>query len=924
MNKFNILFKIIISALITLYIVSVLFIVFYSVIKDIQVIEHEEVYILNKNDALIDTVIAHMSIEEKLGQLFVATINNSSSDDKEKIDSIFQSLNLSGIVFKQTALLDRLIISNYLQARSVLPLFVGSRGDLINQKNCSLPIGKIINSTKDSAFAYTYLSKYVDILKIQDVNIDFTNSLNHIDNTNCLYGFSDDKELAVKQSSYFNHKLLNNKIVSCTNFYDSLFFVSDSLALDTLCDKRKEELSFSQFLSIQIPDKIIDSITKQSCIHNFAGFYRKYYNFEGLIVAPLHETPTPDDLKLIFESGAELFVSDGIPEKYIQNLKNLVENNVIAEVDIDRRLRRILAAKKWTRPRRRKLKSAEISYSGIFNRENIMLSWNLHKKSLTLVKNNKNVLPFINLLNSKTDLLILSNNKFSDFRQILDCYTSYNTQKISQKSKIRSGRLRNSDNIIVLIDTSYTLKAPLIKQLKRLNKDKNLIVISFGSNVEKLLFADAVVYAYNNHYFSQINAAQIIAGTVRARGKLIPALAGNNPIKTSYSTINRLKYTIPEAADFDHVKLYKVDSLINYAITKYATPGAQILAAKNGKVFFHKSYGYHTYSKRRRVKNTDVYDIASITKVAATTLAAMKLYQKGRINLTDSIKYYIDDTINCTIKNHQLLDFFIHKTGIQPNMPVVKYIMYMDSTTDRYDKYFTEKPDSVHTIKLANDYYFRKDYVDSIVFSLYNLEIDTSKAYQYSDANFNIIYDILKRNIRGSYVNYLNRQIYNPLQLQHIGFLPLRRFRKSQIIPTQHDRYWRKQLLHGTVHDESAALYGGVAGNAGLFSNANDIAIIFQMLLNRGTYANTRIFDKSTIKYFTTPPKNSKRALGFSLKQGAFGHTGFTGCVVWANPRTGFLFVFLSNRIHPRMMNKRLNRMKIRSRAYNLILQSAI
>ncbi len=924
MNKFNILFKIIISFLITLYFVSILLIVFYNLTQNTNVVESEDIYILNKNDALIDTVIARMSIEEKLGQLFITTIHNATSDDKEKIDSIVHHLQLSGVLFEQTPLLDRLIISNYLKSKSLLPLFIGSRNEVIKQKYCNLPIGKIMNATHDSAFAYTYLEKCADILKIQDVNIDFSNNLNHVDTNNFVCGFSDNNSLAIKQSLHFNNSLLHNKIISCTCFDDSLFFISDSVVLDTLCKVRNKEVSLSKFISIKMSEKVINSITKQNCLHNFANFYKKYYNFDGLIVAPLKHANSQEDLRLIFESGAELFISDNIPENHIQNLRNLLETNVIKETDIDNRLRRILAAKKWTLPRNKQIKSAEISYSKIFNKQNILLSWNLHKESLTLVKNTRNILPFIKLLNKKNDLIILGDNKFSEFRNILDSYTDYNTHIISKGKKIRSRKFSKSDNIIVLVDTSYELESHLLKQIKSLNKAKNLIVISFGSNVEKLLFADAVLFAYNNHYFSQINAAQVLVGTVKTNGKLIPGIADSIPLNNSYSTINRLQYTIPEVAGFSHIKLYKVDSLINYAIKRGATPGAQILAAKNGRVFWHKSYGYHTYQKRRRVKNNDVYDIASITKVAATTLVAMKLYQKAYIDLKDPIKYYIDDTINCTIKNHKLIDFFIHKTGLQPNMPILQYIMYMDSATGRYDKYFTEKRDSVHTIKLTNDYYLRKDYLDSIVFSLYNLEIDTSKVYQYSDINFNIIYDILKRYTQGSYIGYLNRNIYNPLQLRHIGFLPLRRFNKSQIVPTQHDRYWRKQLLHGTVHDESAALYGGVAGNAGLFSNATDIAVIFQMLLNGGSYGNAKIFNDSTIQYFIKSPENSKRALGFNLNKGAFGHTGFTGCVVWANPKTGFLFVFLSNRIHPRMMNKKLNRMKIRSRAYNLILQSAI
>ncbi len=536
---------------------------------------------------------------------------------------------------------------------------------------------------------------------------------------------------------------------------------------------------------------------------------------------------------------------------------------------------------------------------------------------------NNNIIPFENLLNNNTHLIICGKTDFSTFSQTLGYYTDFSQQKVSGKQKFNNRKIQKSDNVIIAIDKDFEMTKTLLKKLKKIGKDKNIIAICFGANYKKLQFADVLLYAYNTHYFSQLNMAQVIAGTIKPKGVTVPKANFKNKVNTSFKTIRRLKYTIAEQAGFDSRKLQKLDTLMLNAIIAGATPGAQILAAKNGKVFLYKSYGYHTYSDKRQVKNSDLYDVASITKLVATTFAAMKLYEAGKIKLKDSIKYYIDDTINCTIKNHQLADFFIHKTGLPVDMPILKYISYADSVSKRYDKYYSEKRDSTHTIKLTNSYYLRRDYLDSIVASLYNLEIDTSKDFKYSDINFNIIYDILCRNIEGSYTQFLNNNIYNPMQLRYSCFLPLKKFKKAQIVPTQDDRFWRRQLIHGTPHDESAAIYGGVAGNAGLFSNANDLAIMMQTLLNGGTYGNVRIFERETVRHFMSVPKGSKRAYGFCVnKGGAFGHTGFTGCVVWANPRTNFVFVFLSNSIHPWVMNKKLKRMKIRKKAYNIVLQS--
>ncbi len=901
----------------------ILLVYFHFTQKGKPYVEHK--FVLNRNDSVVDAIISKMSIDEKIGQLFIVNFYQATSNDKKKIDSIIRHFHAGGIMFTQTPLFERLVITNYVDAKSVLPLFIASQGNALNEENCYLPINQIINAVNDTGFAYNYITNYADVLKQQNVNIELSNCLNTSNYNKNEYAFCENEKKAVRQSVYFHKALLNNNIISCVNFEDSLFFNTDTIALDSLCHLQNSKIPLSDFWAMKMPEKVIKSIQQQNCSHNFAQFYKRYYGFEGLVVVPLSNNIKSNDLQSLFDAGAELFICNENPKIYIKTLKNLVETKAIEETEINIRVKRILNAKKWTSPKLKPIKSAEISYCNILNTNNIMLSWNLHKKSLSLVKNSKNILPLFDFITKKTNVVIFGNNKFKEFRKVLKYYTNFVTTTLSRKNKISTRSLKNSDNIIILIDKNSEIDSSAIKKLQKIAKTKKIVVVSFGSDVKPLMFADAVLFAYNEHNFSQSNAAQIIAGSVKPVGNFIPKLQIDSGLIVSYKKINRLKYTIPEVAGFDSYKLHALDSLINYAIEKKATPGAQILAAKNGKVFFYKSYGHHSYRKAIKVQNTDIYDLASITKVAATTVAAMKLYENGLLNMHDSIKYYIDDTINCSIKNHQLIDFFIHKTGMPPDMPILKYIMYTDTATGRYDKYFAEKSDSLHTIKLADEYYLRRDYLDSIVASLYKLEIDTGKKYVYSDINFNIIYDILLKKIDDcSYTQFVDNEIYKPLQLWHIGFLPLERFRKKQIAPTQKDRYWRKQLLHGTVHDESAALYGGVAGNAGLFSNANDIAILFQMLINGGTYGNAKIFDKSTIEYFTTAPENSRRALGFNLKQGAFGHTGFTGCAVWANPKTKLIFVFLSNSIHPRMMNKKLRDMKIRKKAHNIILRSTI
>ncbi len=906
-----------------LYLFLIAFILFVGIRNSLK-IPVEDNFILDVNDTLINRLVAEMSIEEKVAQLFIVSINQAQASDKTKIDSVIQHLNLGGIIFKQTGLLDRLIITNYLNSKAIAPLFIASQHNAVNQANCQLPMGKIINALNDTAFAYQYLDSYADVLQNQNVNIELSNYLTSVDSCEFMSGFSDDKQLSVRQSLYFRKALFDRKIISCVNFHDSLFLNKDTLITDSLFKLKKVKMPLAKFWAVKMPEKVADSIKNKTCSNNFEKFHQKYYNFKGLIISELQDSSNLEDLKLLFKAGVGLFMVYDSLKNHIDNFKELVENGDIEETELDRRLKRILSVKQWTVPKRKQLKSAEVKCTKILNANNIKLSWNLHQKSLCLIKNRQNSIPFMDLLNEKTHLIILGENKFTEFRKVLSYYTDFSYQKFKKISDLDNQNIKKSQNIIVLVDKNFNADTSLIKKLKKIDRKTNFTVISFASKIEKWLFADAVLFAYNNNSFSQINVAQVIAGSVQAKGKLVPELTNISSLKHSYSGINRLQYTVPEIAGFSHHKLKRLDSLIEYAIEKGAMPGAQILAAKNGKVFLYKSYGHHSGNKRIKVKNSDIYDIASITKVAATTMVAMKLYENKKIKLTDTISKFISDTMSCTIRNLSLLDLFIHKSGLQSNMPIAGYFAYPKNDKGEYDKYYSNRSDSLHGIKIVDDYYFRSDCIDSIAASLYNVKVDINKNYLYSDVNFNIIFDILNKKINGSYVDYLNEFIYNPLQLRNIVFCPLNKFEKSQIAPTEYDRYWRKQLVHGTVHDESAALYGGVAGNAGLFSNANDIAILFQMLISEGSYANAKIFDKSTIEYFTTAPENSKRALGFNLKHGSFGHTGFTGCVVWANPETQFVFVFLSNRINPSAKNRRLQKMKVRRKAYNLILQSTL
>tara|TARA_B100001964_G_scaffold163011_1_gene178985 strand:+ start:1 stop:1209 length:1209 start_codon:yes stop_codon:yes gene_type:complete len=399
-----------------------------------------------------------------------------------------------------------------------------------------------------------------------------------------------------------------------------------------------------------------------------------------------------------------------------------------------------------------------------------------------------------------------------------------------------------------------------------------------------------------------------------------------------------MKYTIAEEAEVNEELLLKIDSLAENAIKEKATPGCQIVIAKEGKVFFQKSYGYHTYAKKNKVKNTDLYDLASITKIAATVPMLMHMQDEGEFGLGYKLGK-LNERLYYTDKGHlRVRDILAHQAGLQAWIPFYKKTINEDNTfrDTLYSTFISEE----YPIKVAEDLYLHFSYPDSILLQIAESELLEEKEYLYSDLGYYLFKEIIERRYNIPLNLLVQENFYRSLGLATMGYLPKERFEKDRIIPTEKDNYFRDQLLVGDVHDMGAAMQGGVGGHAGLFSNANDLAILMQMYLEKGTYAGKEYFKSSTIKEYTRCQfcrKNNRRGAGFDKpalpeQEGgptcecvsylSFGHSGFTGTLAWADPETGIVFVFLSNRIHPLSDNTKLLDMDVRTNIMQVIFDA--
>jgi CubicO group peptidase (beta-lactamase class C family) len=452
--------------------------------------------------------------------------------------------------------------------------------------------------------------------------------------------------------------------------------------------------------------------------------------------------------------------------------------------------------------------------------------------------------------------------------------------------------------------------------------DQNILVV-FGEHqilkdVDTSLF-DAIIVAHENHPIAQTQIAQLLMGGNSAAG-----IQANG----------RLGIALPEEIGLDSKDLQQLDVIAQKGITAGAYPGCQVLVAVEDKIIWHKAYGKQGYETDAAAINLQsMYDIASVTKIAASTLLAMEQHSKGKFDLDRSIGSYIPELTGQTpFGALKIREIMAHQAGLTPWIP-----FYKRTLTDGQWKptiYQTSKSEDF-SIEVAKGMFMRKNYKDSMYAQIMRSELGPKK-YVYSDLCYYFTQPILERLIGESQASYLRRNVYLPLGLNRMLYQPLKNFADAQVVPTEDDQAFRKQLLRGYVHDPGAAMLGGIAGHAGIFSNAWSLAHIMQLFLNKGQMAGMNFFSEATYTEFTKQQyPGNRRAAGFDrptasgggtcdvlASQQSFGHSGFTGTLAWADPKNKVIFIFLSNRVHPSQDNWKLRDLNIRTDMQHVVYEA--
>jgi len=625
-----------------------------------------------------------------------------------------------------------------------------------------------------------------------------------------------------------------------------------------------------------------------SVIHKFdIKKYKQLFNLKGLIIAKSKKANDALNLSadLVIQNDFEI---DNTQFKITDNFKKSTQHILKLKKSISYRTSASSseALKKYTQ-------------------------YNFQQKASCILKNKKQLIPVESVKQYK-----------------LKEYTVKSLSVILNKTKPK---------YIILPDT---LKAKDVQILDKIKTKDNLIIVF--SNPVYYSILKKVPYLVFVPPFKTINI-QILEEQLK--GKL--PLEGDfvykdKVIKCIKTESSQLATTPAEYVGIDSKKLRKINYLVNETIRGRAFPGCQVIGVKNGSIIYNQSFGYHTYDKKIKVKQNSVYDIASLTKIVSTTLMAMKLYEQNKFKLNDSLHQYLPDSLTkilgkkSTLSNITFQELLIHKSGLPSGFPIYKFLKYTTDSIGRFDKYYCDMPDEIYNTEVAKNYYLEQAYQDSMWLTLNQITLNQSKPYKYSDVNMNTLYFMLKSMIHNSpstygfkgskkanqtknlYVNYLYKTFYRALNMTSTYYQPTKHIKLNRLVPTEKETFWRKQLLQGFVHDPNSALHGGIAGNAGIFTTTNDLVLLLQMLLNEGVYDNKRYLEAETIQKFITTQPNSHRGLGFnkrtmtnsayamadSASVNTYGHTGFTGTCFWIDPDTEIIYVFLANRVHPKVSNK--------------------
>ncbi len=934
----------------------------------------------------VDSVYQSLDTKEKIGQLFMVDLfSNKGKAHEDRVRKLVEKNKIGGIIFSKGGPLRQAALTNELQKKSKTPMLIAMDAEwglaMRLDSTYAFPWNMTLGANAKDAHSYEVGKRIGEHCKRLGVHINFgpdvdinTNPINPIIGNR---SFGEDKQNVTDKASAFmkgmqstgtlasakhfpghgdtdqdSHKTLPTvdftaARIDSVELYPYRRLINEGLASAMVAHLNIPSLESRAGYPTSISEKVVTGMLKEQL--GFNGLiFTDALNMKG---ASNFSAPGQIDLQAFKAGNDVLLISEDVP-KSIKLIEEALKNGEITKERLEYSVKKILKAKYIVGLNNYQPIETLNLYNDLNTEKDDVVYENAIEAAITVLKNKDDLLPLKNLETKKIAYVELGDDSGLTFYQELKKYAEVDKIVGDQLDELMDN-LATYNTVIVGFhrsnDNPWKSHSMNSKQLNWLYEIARTHDVIFDAFVNPYMLAqfqtttnfEAIIMSYQNSDLAQQVSAQMIFGGRNVSGRM-PVSAGEFKVGTGMdiASIKRLSYSnSPASVGMDGMILKKIDSLAQYTISQKGAPGMQILVARRGKVIFDKSYGHHTYDKSQKVEFDDIYDIASVTKILATLPLIMELVEQQVIQLDDKLSKLDKNYLNTNKEDITIREMLSHYARLQAWIPFYKYTL--DSLDKKPSKdYYKNILDQYHDLSVADGIFANHVVGDTIYNRIINSELRKRKEYKYSDLPYYILKKYIEDREGRNLDELTSTHFYKSLGMNNTGYLPLKKFAKTRIVPTEDDQTFRNQLLQGYVHDQGAAMQGGIGGHAGLFSNANDIAKMMQMYLQEGYYGGKSYFKPETVNEFNTCnycDDDVRRGVGFDKPQlkgsgptcgcvgkRSFGHSGFTGAYTWADPEQEIVYVFLSNRVHPDAANRFLIKESIRTNIQQIIYDSII
>ncbi len=929
----------------------------------------------------VDSIYDKMTLEEKIGQLFITDV--FSKDPKTKTDQVnklIDTFHIGGIIFSKGGPNRQAKLTNEYQKKSKIPLLIGMDAEwglaMRLDSTFAYPWNMTLGAIADNKIVEKVGKRIGEHCKRLGVNFNFAPVVDINTNpNNPIIGnrsFGEDRDNVTEKAVAFlkgmqsvgilgtakhfpghgdteqdSHKTLptvdfNRERLDTVELYPYKRLIAEGLSGVMVAHLNVPSLEEQANLPTSISYKVISELLNKELGFNGLTF-TDALNMKG---ASDFKAPGEIDLAAFLAGNDLLLISENIPKAHAL-LVAAFKDGRITDERLGRSVKKILYAKYKVGLNHPKIIQTDYLYEDLNTVTDNEVYEEAIENALTVVKNDQAILPIKDLQTKKIAYINFGDDNGEDFLAQLQKYGKVDWIKATSLDDYVT-KLKDYNYVIAGFHKSnetpwkdYKFSDKELVWLYEIARTNTVILDIFARpyallDLKSTANFEGIIVSYQNSKVSQQLSAQLIFGAREAKGILPVTISKEIPLNTCFQTksLRRLQYGTPESVGMNSYKLQKIDSLANVGIKGNMFPGAQILVARNGKVVYSKNFGYHEQDEKEPVKDTDIYDLASLTKVLATLPNIIQLVDKKELSLNTKLSEMLPEYKTSNKANITVKEMLSHYAKFKAWIPF--YTATLDPVTKQpSSKYYSKVPTKDFNVKVTEDLYMRRDYQDSIFNIIKDSDLNNKLAYLYSDLPYYILKKYLEQKYGKQLENIVQENFYESLGANFTTYLPLDKFSKDDIPPAEMDTTFRMEKVQGTVHDQGAAMLGGVSGHAGLFSNSNDVAKIMQMYLWKGMYGGKRYFSAETFDKFNTCyycDKGVRRGVGFDKPQlgnsgptcgcvskESFGHSGFTGTFAWADPKEDIVYVFLSNRTFPDAENRNLIRSDLRS-----IIQKAI